>query len=70
MLPIAKKAGISSKRIFTMTGHGASGRKSFTQLIDDARTRKAEIINVKPAKKDTLAYLVFSSGTSGLPKGM
>jgi long-subunit acyl-CoA synthetase (AMP-forming) len=33
------------------------------------KTRKMYEVAVKKANKDTLAYLVFSSGTSGLPKG-
>ncbi|KAF8626752.1 hypothetical protein AX15_004705 [Amanita polypyramis BW_CC] len=70
VLPIAQEVGISSSKIFIMTGHGGLGRKSFHQLIHDARARKAEIIDVKPAKKDTLAYLIFSSGTTGLPKAV
>jgi acyl-coenzyme A synthetase/AMP-(fatty) acid ligase len=36
-------------------------------MIDNVNAK--EVIPVKPVTRDTLAYLVFSSGTSGLPKG-
>ena len=68
VLPIAKELGISSMKIFPMSGH-VSGRRSFSQLIDETRQRKADIIPVRSVRTDTLAYLIFSSGTTGLPKG-
>jgi acyl-CoA synthetase (AMP-forming)/AMP-acid ligase II len=68
VLPIAKGLGISSMKIFPMSGH-VSGRRSFSQLIDETRRRRADIIPVRSVRKDTLAYLIFSSGTTGLPKG-
>ncbi|KIL66829.1 hypothetical protein M378DRAFT_74729 [Amanita muscaria Koide BX008] len=68
-LPIAKEAGLPSTRIFIMTGN-APGYKNFSQLIDEARTKNFAVLNVQPAKKNTLAYLVFSSGTTGLPKAV
>lgn len=46
------------------------GKKSMANFIDSALERRTPIVPVRPAKKDTLAYLVFSSGTTGLPKGM
>ncbi|KAF9459208.1 hypothetical protein BDZ94DRAFT_1268837 [Collybia nuda] len=67
LLPVAKKAGIPSSKIHILGGK-AKGRKSFSELIDD--TRRIQSIAPRPAKKDTLAYLVFSSGTSGLPKAV
>ena len=68
VLPIAKEVGISSMKIFPMSGH-VSGRRSFSQLIDETQRRKADIVPVRSVRKDTLAYLIFSSGTTGLPKG-
>ncbi|KAK2459377.1 hypothetical protein APHAL10511_008596 [Amanita phalloides] len=69
VLPIAKEIGISSKKIHILSGH-TSGRKSCSQLIDEMQMRAAEIIPVHLARKDTLAYLIFSSGTTGLPKAV
>ncbi|KAM6494542.1 hypothetical protein JOM56_010903 [Amanita muscaria] len=67
-LPIAKEIGLPSTMIFVMTGD-APGHKNFSQLIDEARTKNIAVLNVQPAKKNTLAYLVFSSETTDLPKG-
>ena len=52
-----------------LSGH-VKGKKSLTNFIATARERRMPIIPVRPASKDTLAYLVFSSGTTGLPKGV
>ena len=68
VLPVAIELGISSKRIFIMSGN-MPNRRSFSQLIDETQKKKADIIPVRPVQRDTLAYLIFSSGTTGLPKG-
>ncbi|KAF8625992.1 hypothetical protein AX17_006716 [Amanita inopinata Kibby_2008] len=68
-LPVAKAVGIPLRKVYVMTGHNA-GRKSFSQMIDEIRAKKVKKLDVRPASKDTLAYLVFSSGTSGLPKAV
>ncbi|KAK2463763.1 hypothetical protein APHAL10511_004201 [Amanita phalloides] len=69
VLPIAREFGISSEKIYILSGC-TSGRKSLSQLIDETQTRAAEIIPVHHARKDTLAYLIYSSGTTGLPKAV
>ncbi|KAG5642539.1 hypothetical protein DXG03_002577 [Asterophora parasitica] len=69
VLPVAKKVGIPSSKIFVLEGH-AKGRKNFGDLIEDAHTRKIPAVAPREARKDTLAYLIFSSGTSGLPKAV
>jgi len=66
VLPVAKEAGV--KEVYVLKGH-AKDRKGLHSIIKDVRARKIPAIDVRPATKDTLAYLVFSSGTSGLPKG-
>ncbi len=68
VLPIAKELGISSKQILVMSGH-VSSRQSFSRLVDEMQIKKPDVIPVRSVRKDTLAYLVFSSGTTGLPKG-
>ena len=68
VLPVAKEVGIDSSRIFCGRGK-ASGRKNIERFISDVRSKSLPFAGARPANKDTLAYLVFSSGTSGLPKG-
>ncbi|RXW14327.1 hypothetical protein EST38_g11522 [Candolleomyces aberdarensis] len=69
VIPVAQEIGFDLNRIFVGTGK-ASGRKSINDLVNHVRTKSLPFIGIKPAKKNTLAYLVFSSGTSGLPKAV
>ncbi|RDB14659.1 putative 4-coumarate--CoA ligase 1 [Hypsizygus marmoreus] len=69
VLPVAKKVGIPQSKIYILAGKH-KGHKSFAELIDHARTRQLPTVSPRPASKDTLAYLIFSSGTSGLPKAV
>ena len=68
VVPVATELGIDSNQIYLMKGK-AYGRKSFWSIVEDVRRRKISRVEARTATKDTLAYLVFSSGTSGLPKG-
>lgn len=68
VLPVAKKVGIPSNRIYVLGGY-VKGQKSFSDMIGDAQTNNMPFVSTRPAVKDTLAYLIFSSGTTGLPKG-
>ncbi|THH31193.1 hypothetical protein EUX98_g3018 [Antrodiella citrinella] len=45
-------------------------RTSFGELTQQMRKKSVPRVPVKAVKKDSLAYLVFSSGTSGLPKAV
>lgn len=64
----AKEVGLHERNIFLLEGHSGE-RKSLDGLIRDVQKRNVSHIDIRPASKDTLAYLVFSSGTTGLPKG-
>ncbi len=52
--------------LFVMNGR-VEGLNCVADMVHAARN--APPVNVLPVKKTDLAYLVFSSGTSGLPKG-
>lgn len=66
-LLVAHKVGLSADRIHILEGH-VHGRLSLDDVI--TRTRGVPRIKAREAGKDTLAYLLFSSGTSGPPKGV
>lgn len=68
-LEAAKEVGLPDSAIHLLEGK-AAGKKNFQDMIHEVRTRGLERVAAKPATKKTLAYLVFSSGTSGLPKGL
>ena len=68
-LPVSKKIGLHENQIFLLCGH-SSGRKSLSDFIECARKQNIPRVVTRSVKEDTLAYIVFSSGTSGLPKGL
>lgn len=72
LLPLAistaKKIGLPDSRIFVLGGR-VSGRKSFSDLVASVRAQSIPRVATTPVKDDTVAYMVFSSGTGGLPKG-
>lgn len=67
-LQAAKEIGLAPDRIHLLDGRDGS-RADFNGLIENVRKRKLPRKPVVPAQTDTLAYLLFSSGTSGPPKG-
>ncbi|GBE84164.1 acetyl-CoA synthetase-like protein [Sparassis latifolia] len=73
LLPVAlggaREAGLLEDRIYILQG-SVPGRRSLADMILDVRARTLSRIPARPAKQDTLAYLVFSSGTTGLPKAV
>jgi long-subunit acyl-CoA synthetase (AMP-forming) len=64
----AKMIGLSEKSIFILQGEVA-GKASLPRLIENVKARGLPKIVTREVQDDTLAYLMFSSGTTGLPKG-
>ena len=69
LLHLARVSGLPHDCIYILEGN-VEGRTSYAALVDQVRQNKIPRLPVRPAKRDTLAYLVFSSGTTGLPKGV
>ncbi|KAJ7069088.1 hypothetical protein C8F01DRAFT_1111526 [Mycena amicta] len=61
---------LTADKIYILTGAAPKGRKSFAGMVEGVVKKKTPLEAVRPATKDTLAYLVMSSGTSGLPKAV
>ncbi|KII90716.1 hypothetical protein PLICRDRAFT_52417 [Plicaturopsis crispa FD-325 SS-3] len=68
-LRAAKDVGIPVEHIYVLAGD-VKGRKSFHGMIKSVLRKNTPRLAVRPARNNTLAYLVFSSGTSGLPKAV
>ena len=49
-------------------GQKIKGFRNLEEMVEDTRSRAMALASPRPAKRDTLAYLVFSSGTTGFPK--
>ncbi|EGN93819.1 hypothetical protein SERLA73DRAFT_144812, partial [Serpula lacrymans var. lacrymans S7.3] len=62
-------AGFPEDRIYILEGN-VPGRKSFQDLISHVHNNEILRVPIRHAKVNTLAYLIFSSGTSGLPKAV
>ncbi|ESK94691.1 4-coumarate- ligase [Moniliophthora roreri MCA 2997] len=68
-LSAAKEVKLPLKNIYVMNGN-LKGYRSFGNMIERVEKANIPLMPPRPATKDTLAYLVFSSGTSGLPKAV
>ncbi|KAI0036568.1 acetyl-CoA synthetase-like protein [Vararia minispora EC-137] len=66
-LVAAKAAGIPQDRVYLLHGR-ARGTHNFGDMIVQAKS--TDRLATCPVDDRTLAYLVFSSGTSGLPKAV
>ena len=69
----AKQAGIHLKpEDFIILGEKPNRSKyvDFSSLVENVKLRNLPRTPVAKASRNSLAYLMFSSGTSGLPKGM
>ena len=65
-VPMAENIGMEN--IYVL-GDNIEGLRSFEEIIEDARSRAMTLVSPRPVTRDTLAYLIFSSGTTGPPKG-
>lgn len=68
LLPLASTLGLAADQIYPLGGE-KKGYTSYDQLVSSVRKNNIPWLPVRHATKDTLAYLVYSFGTSGLPKG-
>ena len=64
---VSKIENIGTENIYIL-GQKIEGFRNLEEMLEDARLRTMAPATPRPAKKDTLAYLVFSSGTTGFPK--
>jgi acyl-CoA synthetase (AMP-forming)/AMP-acid ligase II len=69
LLPLALSAGLPADRIYLLEGEDVC-YTNYDQLVSSARESGLPRLPAHQANKDTLAYLVFSSGTSGPPKAV
>ncbi|KAG1855347.1 hypothetical protein DFJ58DRAFT_906090 [Suillus subalutaceus] len=69
LLQLALTSGLPADRIYLLEGEN-TGYTSFEQFISSARRNGVPRLPVRHATKDTLAYLMYSSGTSGPPKAV
>lgn len=67
LLSIARATGLPDSQIYVMNGR-VKRMASLDEAIERAKGHGSSMPSVK-VTDDTLAYMVFSSGTSGLPKG-
>ena len=69
LLSLALTSGLSADRIYLLEGQ-KGGYTSYDHLVSSVHKSRIPRLPVRHATKETLAYMILSSGTSGLPKGM
>ena len=69
VLSVCHDLGIPKDHVYILEGNAPHGFRSFDGMIARAKEQNVRSVQIKQVEKDTLAYLLFSSGTTGLPKG-
>ncbi|KAG8817512.1 hypothetical protein FRC17_011198 [Serendipita sp. 399] len=69
-LRAATEVGLSREHIFILEGKAPPGFRSVEDLIAIAKQSNWPILPTRPVPKDHLAFVLFSSGTTGLPKAV
>ncbi|KIK90748.1 hypothetical protein PAXRUDRAFT_831419 [Paxillus rubicundulus Ve08.2h10] len=69
LLNLALSSGLPPDCIYILEGE-VQGRTSYGDLVSRVQIDKMPRLPIAHATRDTLAYLIFSSGTSGLPKAV
>jgi acyl-CoA synthetase (AMP-forming)/AMP-acid ligase II len=69
-LQSAHEVGIPLSRVYILEGQANPKFTSLEEFIAQAEKRGLSPVAPRPVTKDQLAFLLFSSGTTGLPKGM
>lgn len=67
-LEAAREIGLPDDRIYLLDGR-VEGRKSFLDFLSDFRGRGLPLQPVAPVARDTLAYVTFAHGGTGIPQG-
>jgi len=65
----AREVGLPEDSIFILQGD-VPGKRSLARSIEGIKSRGLPRVPTEKVRDDTLAYLVFSSGTTGLPKAV
>ena len=67
IVPLAEN--IAEENIYVL-GQKVEGFRTFEEIVEDSSSREIAPVSPRPATRDTLAYLIFSIGTAGSPKGL
>ncbi|KAK1218620.1 hypothetical protein PQX77_018690 [Marasmius sp. AFHP31] len=72
VVSVAEQVGISKERIYVVGSPEAivDGHQTLSGLMANVQKRRTPPVGVRLARVNSLAYLIFSSGTSGLPKAV
>lgn len=69
VIAAAKEVGLPENRVYILQGD-VPGKGSLPRSIEGVKSRGLPRVPTQTVRDDTLAYLVFSSGTTGPPKGL
>jgi len=69
-LQASEEVRIPRSRVYILEGNASPGFITFKDLVKLGEEENLVPITTRPVTKDQLAFLLFSSGTTGLSKGM